>query len=67
MSFTVYLGNLPAWVTADDIKSWLVEEDLAALSYGRHSVSVSVPADGIATVRCRGSLRSAPVTQFARY
>jgi RNA recognition motif-containing protein len=30
MSFTVYLGNLPAWVTADDIKSWLVAEDLAA-------------------------------------
>jgi hypothetical protein len=30
MSFTVHLGNLPAWVTADDIKSWLVAEDLAA-------------------------------------
>ena len=30
MSFTVYLGNLPDWVTADDIKSWLVAEDLAA-------------------------------------
>lgn len=32
MSFTVYLGNLPAWVTADDIKSWLGAEDLAANS-----------------------------------
>lgn len=30
MSFTVFLGNLPAWVTADDIKSWLTTEDLVA-------------------------------------
>ena len=30
MSFTVFLGNLPAWVTADDIKSWLVAENLVA-------------------------------------
>lgn len=30
MSFTVFLGNLPAWVTADDIKSWLTAEDLVA-------------------------------------
>jgi RNA recognition motif-containing protein len=30
MSFTVFLGNLPAWVTADDIKSWLATEDLVA-------------------------------------
>src|ERR1700722_9607667 len=30
MSFTVFLGNLPAWVTADDIKQWLVAEDLVA-------------------------------------
>ena len=30
MSFTVFLGNLPAWVTADDIESWLVAENLAA-------------------------------------
>src|ERR687885_992563 len=30
MSFTVFLGNLPTWVTADDIKGWLAAEDLVA-------------------------------------
>jgi RNA recognition motif-containing protein len=30
MSFTVFLGNLPIWVTADDIKQWLGAEDLVA-------------------------------------
>jgi len=30
MGFTVFLGNLPAWVTADDIKAWLTAEDLVA-------------------------------------
>src|SRR6185437_509994 len=30
MSFTVFLGNLPIWVTADDIKSWLGSENLVA-------------------------------------
>ena len=30
MSFTVFLGNLPIWVTADDIKAWLTAEDLVA-------------------------------------
>jgi RNA recognition motif-containing protein len=30
MSFTVFLGNLPMWVTADDIKGWLTAEDLVA-------------------------------------
>jgi RNA recognition motif-containing protein len=30
MSFTVFLGNLPAWVTADDIKSWLTAENLVS-------------------------------------
>lgn len=30
MSFTVFLGNLPTWVTADDIMSWLTAEDLVA-------------------------------------
>ena len=30
MSFTVFLGNLPVWVTADDIKGWLTAEDLVA-------------------------------------
>jgi RNA recognition motif-containing protein len=28
MSFTVFLGNLPVWVTKDDIKSWLNAESL---------------------------------------
>src|ERR1700732_4318653 len=28
MSFTVFLGNLPVWVTKDDIKSWLNTENL---------------------------------------
>jgi RNA recognition motif-containing protein len=28
MSFTVFLGNLPVWVTKDDIKSWLNAETL---------------------------------------
>jgi RNA recognition motif-containing protein len=30
MSFTVFLGNLPTWVTVDDIKQWLAAEDLVA-------------------------------------
>jgi RNA recognition motif-containing protein len=30
MSFTVFLGNLPAWVTADDIRGWLSAESLVA-------------------------------------
>jgi RNA recognition motif-containing protein len=30
MSSTVFLGNLPTWVTADDIKSWLTAEGLVA-------------------------------------
>jgi len=30
MSFTVFLGNLPIWVTADDIQSWLNSENLVA-------------------------------------
>src|SRR5450755_1261168 len=30
MSFTVFLGNLPTWVTADEIKQWLGAEDLVA-------------------------------------
>jgi RNA recognition motif-containing protein len=30
MSFTVFLGNLPTWVTADDIKAWLTADDLVA-------------------------------------
>src|SRR3954451_14177065 len=30
MSFTVFLGNLPAWVTADDIMGWLTAESLVA-------------------------------------
>jgi RNA recognition motif-containing protein len=30
MSSTVFLGNLPPWVTADDIKQWLVAENLVA-------------------------------------
>lgn len=30
MSYTVFLGNLPTWVTADDIMSWLRAENLVA-------------------------------------
>jgi RNA recognition motif-containing protein len=30
MSFTVFLGNLPTWVTADDIRGWLAAENLVA-------------------------------------
>src|SRR4051794_24836691 len=30
MIFTVFLGNLPAGFTADDIKQWLAAEDLVA-------------------------------------
>src|SRR5208282_3028589 len=30
MSFTVFLGNLPLWVTADEIKQWLTAENLVA-------------------------------------
>ena len=30
MSFTVFLGNLPVWVTADDIRSWLTAESLVS-------------------------------------
>ena len=30
MNFTVFLGNLPTWVTADDIQSWLNSEAMVA-------------------------------------
>src|SRR3974390_2666803 len=30
MSFTVFLGNLPNWVAADDIKQWRTAEGLVA-------------------------------------
>jgi RNA recognition motif-containing protein len=30
VSYTVFLGNLPTWVTADDIMSWLSAENLVA-------------------------------------
>ncbi len=30
MTFTVFLGNLPVWVTADDIQSWLNAEAMVA-------------------------------------
>lgn len=30
MSFTVFLGNLPTWVTKDDILAWLRAENLVA-------------------------------------
>ncbi len=30
MSFTVFLGNLPTWVTVDDIMGWLNAESLVA-------------------------------------
>ena len=30
MSFTVFLGNLPLWVTADDIKAWLAADNLVS-------------------------------------
>jgi RNA recognition motif-containing protein len=35
MGFTVFLGNLPTWVAARDIESWLASENLAA-----HSIKV---------------------------
>ena len=28
MGYNIYLGNLPEWVTADDIKSWIEGSDL---------------------------------------
>ncbi len=28
MGYNIYLGNLPQWVTADDIKSWIEGSDL---------------------------------------
>jgi RNA recognition motif-containing protein len=28
MAYNIYLGNLPEWVTADDIRSWLQSSDL---------------------------------------
>ena len=30
MGFTVFLGNLPTWVAAEDIESWLTSENLTA-------------------------------------
>jgi RNA recognition motif-containing protein len=30
MSFTVFLGNLPTWVTVDDIKTWLAADNMVA-------------------------------------
>ena len=30
MGYNIYFGNLPEWVTADDIRSWLESSDLVA-------------------------------------
>ena len=30
MGYNIYFGNLPEWVTADDLKSWLDSSDLVA-------------------------------------
>jgi hypothetical protein len=30
MGFTVFLGNRPTWVAAEDIESWLTSENLTA-------------------------------------
>lgn len=30
MGFNVFLGNLPTWVTQDDIRNWLASESLVA-------------------------------------
>ncbi len=30
MAYNIYFGNLPEWVTADDIKSWLDSSDLVS-------------------------------------
>ena len=30
MGYNIYLGNLPQWVTADDIKSWIEGSDLVS-------------------------------------
>jgi RNA recognition motif-containing protein len=30
MGFNVFLGNLPTWVTQDDIRNWLAAESLVA-------------------------------------
>lgn len=30
MAYNIYFGNLPEWVTADDIRSWLESSDLVS-------------------------------------
>ena len=45
MSFTVFLGNLPVWVTADDIKSWLSSESLVADAIKVLPIPPGVPFD----------------------
>ena len=52
MTFTVFLGNLPVWVTADDIQSWLNAEAMGrpvlsgdATSFTYYPGQVGLPAD----------------------
>ena len=60
MSFTVFLGNLPTWVTADDIKQWLTAEDLVADSIKvirNHETQVQGDADGKCAAEIAGCVR----------
>ena len=46
---------LPFYDVASAIQANLVEEDDRPLPFDRHSLRVTIPADGLVTVRCRGS------------
>ena len=50
MSFSVYLGKLPIWVTEDDIQVWLTTANLVADSI-RVIRDPESGTDGIARIR----------------
>jgi len=52
MSFTVFLGNLPAWVTADDIRGWLSAENLVADAIKVIRNPETQESKGFAFIRC---------------
>jgi hypothetical protein len=57
MGFTVFLGNLPPWVAAEDIESWLASENLAADSIKVIRDHETQESKGFALLKLRTPMR----------
>ena len=62
---TVVRVELPFLEIDQAVRTNLVEEDQATVSYGRHHVCVALPANGLATVRCKSGRRWPAVSRFS--